>query len=439
MKKKLLIFKLLVVLLFGGLASCQDNGQDDIGLDQLEVQDPFYEEKLKELSLFFGEVFRNSEAREELFSFADLEENSGEINVNLRQLFDDEVTDPSGKRYSAIVNSFYNTGRENHRTEGSEEFDSFIEFIRENNISITAPYLAENFNLDDLSNITISWWTNEMELEHIDDLEWKGESPGFVVSMKNADNLINFRQKQTGINYIENNFVVTNDEYAIENPTIVLGNFETEQSDFDEPILLPPPGDGGGYLPPPTTGGVRCPDLTPSSYLTLQMPHFRLTSNLRSWPNGNYMYLWNITGEYENNNGVPMPGFNVHHTLGHVKVSRSEANNGVWKPGPTYIIHNVQYESANWYMVWGVERPNTTRTIEGGAKVSSDGKPEGSVNVKWEITRGMLLPAYTAIDKCLALEHNFHRTDLGRGFFPGTNYPIHEASHIQWYYKTIHQ
>lgn len=240
---------------------------------------------------------------------------------------------------------------------------------------------------------------------------------------------------------MENNFVTTNDEYALQNPTIVLGNFEMEWTDD---FWIIDPGDGGGsggggYYPPPSYSGVRCEDLSNNSYLTLQMPHFRLTDNIRSWPNGNVMYLWNITGEYQNTNGVPQPGSNVHHMLGHVKVTRSEANDQIWKQGPSYIIHNLKHESANWYMVWGVERPETTRTFEGNVKVSDDGKVSGSVNVKWEITRSMLLPAYASIDKCIALEHNYHQKNLGHGYFPGTKLPIHAAGHIQWYYRTIHQ
>lgn len=161
--------------------SCQDNGQDDLpGISELVVQDPLYEEKLKELSLYFGEVFRDNAAMEELFNFSKTEENFGEVNVNLKQLFEQGYSEAGKTQQSAIVNAFYSNKEANYRSDDDTNFDDFVAFIKDNNISITAPYLAEKFEMDKIKNLTISWWTKEMELAHIDDLDWKGETPGFV-------------------------------------------------------------------------------------------------------------------------------------------------------------------------------------------------------------------------------------------------------------------
>ncbi|EAZ82336.2 hypothetical protein ALPR1_03805 [Algoriphagus machipongonensis] len=46
-----------------------------------------YEKKLTELTLVFGEVLKDKSAMKELFSFSEIEGNSGSIKYNLKTLF----------------------------------------------------------------------------------------------------------------------------------------------------------------------------------------------------------------------------------------------------------------------------------------------------------------------------------------------------------------
>ncbi|MGY6520225.1 MAG: hypothetical protein ACXIUD_00740 [Mongoliitalea sp.] len=65
-----------------------------------------YESKLKELSLFMGEVLKDYEARKELFDFAKLDQNAYDIDYNLRLLFE-RNQNPLSRNHSAIVGAFH--------------------------------------------------------------------------------------------------------------------------------------------------------------------------------------------------------------------------------------------------------------------------------------------------------------------------------------------
>lgn len=74
MKKNLFIYLSILLLGVVVISSCQDAGQDDLLVQELleinkgkELSE--YESKLKELSLFMGEVLKDYEARKELFEF----------------------------------------------------------------------------------------------------------------------------------------------------------------------------------------------------------------------------------------------------------------------------------------------------------------------------------------------------------------------------------
>ena len=115
------------------ISSCQDAGQDDLLAQELlelnqkkELSE--YESKLKELSLFMGEVFKDQEARKELFELAKADEHEEEISYSLKKLIATNENPISRKR-SAIVNAFYQNA-ERHRTNGEKfELRELVDFI----------------------------------------------------------------------------------------------------------------------------------------------------------------------------------------------------------------------------------------------------------------------------------------------------------------------
>ncbi len=99
----------LIILFIGFFLSCQDSGQDDFFLEgdndlkALELED--FELKLQQLSLFFGEVLRDPEARKELFGFAKLQGNANDVEYSLKKLFEERL-EPLSRKESAIVSAF---------------------------------------------------------------------------------------------------------------------------------------------------------------------------------------------------------------------------------------------------------------------------------------------------------------------------------------------
>ncbi|AGA78618.1 hypothetical protein [Echinicola vietnamensis] len=98
-----------------------------------------------------GEVFKDPDVRKELFGFAELKGNAGEVQYNLRRLFEEEP-DPVSRKQSAIVQAFNrNATNSSVASEASINIDSLKTFINQHDIGVIAPYLAETFDPDSLS------------------------------------------------------------------------------------------------------------------------------------------------------------------------------------------------------------------------------------------------------------------------------------------------
>jgi hypothetical protein len=431
---------LLIVLMLLAVG-CQENvNEEEFRVENAAQDSEEFKLNLRKAALVFGEILQDSEAREELAEYANLEGNAGEIEFSIKGLFFPE--DASNlRKSSAIVRQFHEitSSIESSRTNGTKEkmdADDLLKFIEENDVSIIAPYLAENFNLSEIDELTVSYWTEDMDS---DDPDYKGETPGYRIKFNanKADRFINWRSVDTKAQN-ENDWIIVNDEYAIENPTIVIRrgieNPYSPNSDLnyngrigDKHV------DRGENLSTTVNSHPLCTDLKEGDRHTLKMPHFRLTTNIRSWPNANYMYLWVITGEFEvNSNGTPKPGSNTHHTLSGVKVSRSQATNKFWIQGPSFIVHDLKHESDEFIMIWGVDRPKTTRKYSGEVKLSDKAKPSGTLKAEWVLERHLELIPYAPINKCYYMEDNKYMRDLGHGRY-GDVFPIYSMSQIQFW------
>ncbi len=420
------------------VVGCQEKDNENMPIYEhnMEVSNE-YKTKLKKASLVFGEILKDKEARLELAEYADLPGNGGQIGVSLAELFFPTNGSSNLRSSSAIVQQFYKaaTSDESKRTIDNDDqmdADELLEFIKDNNISITAPYLAERFDLEDINTITVSYYTADMEKPN--DPDYKGETPGYKVALGNrkASDFINWRQVEEEA---ENDWFVVDDDYAVDNPTMVLGEF-----DDGHYIVHPDPGfgGGGGYNPPPSNNLLRCPDLNQNSRLTLQMPHFRLLNNVVYWPKSNKMFLYVITGEFTSNqSGTPTIGANVHNHLNWVNVSRNDAKYNRWKDSETtFIVHNLKYESDEFIMAWAVEDDGGTNEISGEVGLSDKLKPSVKLKASYKLTTTLVPIMHAPFDKCLVLEDNYHKTDFGRGLLNES--PIYRMSQIEFYFKTIH-
>ncbi|QDH79573.1 hypothetical protein FKX85_11200 [Echinicola soli] len=244
-----------------------------------------------------GEVFKDPAAREELFGFAELKGNAGEIQYNLRRLFE-EQTDPVSRKQSAIVRAFYGNAANSRTTnEQSINVDSLKAFINQYDIGVIAPYLAESFDPDTLKELTVSWWTKEMEIEaQKKNPNWSGETPAVKFRINENGKFESLGQKQgtAGINQrVE--YITADDNYAYDNPTVVFGK-------FDEPEYYGSTFESPDYSS--TYRDIDCRKVPEDATVRINIPKFRLHNNTRNWPNSNRLFLWAITGDYSiNSNG----------------------------------------------------------------------------------------------------------------------------------------
>ena len=326
-----------------------------------------YERKLKELTLFMGEVFKDQEARKELFELAKADDHKDDISYSLKKLIATNENPVSRKR-SAIVNAFYQNA-ERYRTNGEKfEIRDLVDFINKHEIRMLAPYMVGYFEPETITELTVSWWTEEMETEALKiDPDWKGETPGFKLKLNDEGNFVIFG---AGNDRRGSDLIYANDDYAVKNPTIVFGSFKDEE-EFEKTSKKM----SGVENLAINSAKIRCSDYHEGMRYTLSMPEYRLTSNVAGWPRGNFVHLWVIFGDITNlpiNTPPTSLNINMPKPMAGVKVTRSEANNGTWRGGPI-LVPNLPFESNNFSLVWSVERNSHSFQISGRVTVSKKG------------------------------------------------------------------
>ena len=388
-----------------------------------------YEKKLEELSLFMGEVFKDEEARKELFELANADAYEEDISYSLKKLLSTNENPVSRKR-SAIVNAFYKNA-ENHRVKG-EGFDEkeLIEFINKNEIGMLAPYMIGYFDPKSISELTVSWWTEEMEEESIkNDPNGEGETPGYKLKLNDKGNFISFGKENKNI---VSNLIFANDEYAEKNPTVVFGRFDVENA-----IYLAEQ-DSRNFATLNENANINspiCNDLDENDIIVVRMPEFQLRGNIRRWPNHNYMHIWVATGSFElGSNGLPKITSDVNYPISDRRVTRRQARNNTWmSSGASFIISNWKLDSDNAYIVWACKRTQANIDVEGTVKASKKDGPSAQLKVKVAVKSSVELVSAMSYDKCFVMLNNRNRTQQGNIPLRHT-FPVYEFSQVRSYF-----
>lgn len=427
--------KYLSILFLGlvAISSCQENGQEELkdGLEtMLKDQDPVaYENKLKELTLFMGEVFKDPDAIRELFDLAKADEYEEDISYSLKTLLETNQN-PNTRQNSAIVSAFYKNA-ENHRIAQGEDFNEqdFIDFINENNISMLAPYMIGYFEPESITELTVSWWTEDNERKELEkNPNWEGETPGIKVKLDDDGNFIQFRKLQT--NYFTNDLVYADDEYALDNPTIVFGSFDDDLIlDTDETWM------GGGVNPdsslPNIVNNSRCEDLTSNSIVRLTMPKFRLTSSIRNWPHHDRMSVVVVLGTNPGGSAYANRPFFEE------TVTRGRAKDQDWLISPaSFLVNNWQDRQVDLAFVVFYRKRHGKESYEAvvTVKTDSDGNFNSTITQTlkvggWSRSR---LHGDATFNRCGTIVDPFRDKGFGLEGHSGTNYGIERINKFEF-------
>lgn len=390
------------------------------------------EKRLEEIAYYFGIVFRNENAKKELFDLAKLEGNDGEIQYNLPELFEERVN-PLSKEHSAIVNAF------NELPINPEKLDSIRNYIFDNKLELFAPYLAENFRPEEVNELTMTYWYKEMYDLVGDNPDFQGETPGRLIDLKGTE----VEEEPTRTEDREgsgrpNTRTRTNDEYAENNPTVVVRTHGAARSNTG--------GTGGRRGHSGRSGrsnipyqGLTCETLTDdsNSVLEVQMPKFQLRGNIRRWPNPNLISLWVARGEYTvGSDGTPTPNVKVDRILNDYKVTRKKGRKKKWvSTNTSFIIHNWKYESEDMQIVWGSldHRKKLEQDIAVTTKPTDDGVTTSVTNTT-KVQEGNTYNVNSlTIDKCALLKDIDEKRDKNFGLYDD-EYPIYGFGKIRAYF-----
>lgn len=429
-KKTTSLTKFLYVTILGLSFSCMQPAEiprieKNEFIQKGEVISSEYERNLAELSIIFGEVLKDPEALEELFSFAAIESNSGSIKYNLKTLFESSE-DPIFRKKSAIVDGFKKVKMHNARLSQVTVENDLVAFIQENNISVTAPYLAEDFNVNEISELTVSWWTEEFEQENFQrDENWTGKTKAIKLNLNTS------LDKSIGELFEQESFLV-DDEWAMENPTLVLGSFgdlstSSVSSGIDDMNNFRVNG-------PPVA---LCNENGKSSQnLIVKMPAIRLEDNIAPWPKDNFLYMWvgtagNIT---LGANNVPTITPSVNMPLADFPITRKEARIQRWKSTNTpFIISSWKPDADNMFLVWGYERNKEDIDYTGAVKATKDGI-SAELSVKIASREEIKLISALSFDKCYTIHNNVNGINQGYGFYGNTTLPRYPFGNVRAYF-----
>lgn len=351
------------------LGSCQNSL--DIENERLEnetaeqsakISSVEFEENLIKLGAAVGIALQNEEAKAELFGFAKIKGNAGDVGYSLKRLFEDQTSPKARKRsaiYSAMVQNQQNL-RINQENDGLEDL---IAFAKSQDIDIIAPYLARNFDESQISELTISWWTKEMEEAGLaKDPKWPGETPAFKIKFDKSQNLMESILAVLHNGDLEIFYV--SDDYAMKNPTIVLGAFDEDLYNLDttpKPLFLE---NLSMTNVVPFNVGVKCDQILSGDIIRYNIPEYRILNNTRSWPNGNFISVWVAYGAYNMSGGAPVLNFNINQIAYKWKISRGDFG---WKSnwfGP--VLSHWDATNYSIQIIFAYEKNNTetTQTVE---------------------------------------------------------------------------
>ncbi|REE01048.1 hypothetical protein [Marinoscillum furvescens] len=276
MERMIKVISSVIVILC--LFSCESNVEpevfwEDESKSEITVNALIADDELKEVAKLIGTFVNNPEVKRELISYA-TEKSDFEVFQPFATMFGEE----NGKT-SSVIGSLL---REKLQREcsGCRTSTQELENLLKEGYVISAPYLAEDFAHVD-EPITVSWYNGGEE----------GVTPGILTS-KNGR--------------LNNSVIAVDDEYASQNPTIVIIPWDPVCVPYPTcQTCTPTPGrpcpELCRYSCPPGNGrDIDCRTIGDAT-LQLKLPEFRLKDNLRGWPNGNYLYLHVVGGEFSRN------------------------------------------------------------------------------------------------------------------------------------------
>jgi len=419
----------LFVIVFCFTFSCVEQSEVSISESSKLIQMKIagisdYEKNLAKASLYFGEVLKDPYALGELFSSATSNANSGSIKLNLKTLLENSE-DPSFRKKSAIVAGLKNLDIKNGRIGSPLANNELIDFLKENNISVTAPYLAEDFKLDEVNELTVSWWTAEYEVENLEkDESWAGATKAVKINLNSNISVGDVFEREP--------FLV-DDEWAMTNPTVVLGRFQ-ENTISDNEVI----NDAMGSNLRANGSPVQLCDANNRSAqnILVKIPAIRLEENIAPWPKDNFIYLWvGAAGEVKmNSDNVPTITADVNMPLGGFEITRKEARIQRWlNTSIPFIISSWKPDADNMVLVWGYDKNRVDIDYTAGLKGTKNGV-SAELSTKIAVRKEIKLIASLAFDKCYTLHNNLNKVNQGYGYYGNTKFPIYAFDKLRAYF-----
>lgn len=230
-----------------------------------------------------------------------------------------------------------------------------------------------------------------------------------------------------------------NDDYAENNPTVVIAPIANYQSlVFEDPSTGGNIGGSGSTNTTPRD--INCNTLNTNDVLEMRMPQYRLHGNTRGWPSNNQLFLWTVVGNVSvASNGTVNISPDTDQIWDEKKVSRKNAKNQNWlNSDVSFIRSNWRQNQVGMRIIVAHRKSGNEVDIKSEVKVNTDAM--GNTTSTTETTADFSVSEDKAktmfnveFDRCSTLSSI--KTDGGFGL--REDYRVHRFNNFSFYLKPV--
>lgn len=265
------------------------------------------------------------------------------------------------------------------------------------------------------------------------DSNWVGETPGYRLKLDQDGNLIRFRSNNTDFPTSEK--VLAGDDYAINNPTLVFGDFEQddESSTQNTPVIGEIEGlDASNSSHFPIQNSARCQDLTAASVVRLTMPKFRLTNSIRAWPHPDRITVVVVLGTN------PGGGAYSNRPFFEVEVTRGAAQEKRWITSPSsFLVNNWQDRQVDMaFAVFNRRSWSGDQTFKAVVNIKTDESGNTNTTLTQELIIGgwnrSAVHGNATFNRCGTIIDPFRDKGFGQELHSGISYGIERLNNFEF-------
>lgn len=201
--------------------------------------------------------------------------------------------------------------------------------------------------------------------------------------------------------YDEGDIIAVDDEYAIENPTVIIYPIYYEEFDLITEDALA----GNEVIPEVLPRDIDCRTLNDDVILEMQMPQYKLTDQTVGWPHPNKLYLWTVVGEFNfDSDGILIPDGDDDIFWNYKRVRRGNVDKWL-NSDLSFIRSNWKQHQTEMRIIMAYWKPfSASFEAKGSVDMDTDRNFQPDASASFKVTKGSARTLFSVgFDRCATL------------------------------------